>query len=151
MPLFDWRCPKHGTFERAHPICPGNGCDSADVVKVFLKPPGSRSDSTKRFDAGIRKSAEMMNLSNFRSAKAGESSKVPLQGAQVLWGNDVNKAMPNGMGAMTQMAAKQANTVFKTTQGAVTLPNNGMRQAATETGITKRPLPRAERTGVRGE
>lgn len=150
MPLFDWRCPKHGTFERSHPICPGNGCDSADVVKVFLKAPGARSDSTRRFDAGIRKSAEMMNLSNFRSAKAGESSKIPMQ-QQVLWGNEVNKALPNGMGAMTQMAAKQANTVFKTTQGDVRLPNNGMRQAANETKITSRPLPAAERQGVRGE
>jgi hypothetical protein len=63
----------------------------------------------------------------------------------------VNKALPNGMGAMTQMAAKQANTVFKTTQGDVRLPNNGMRQAANETKITSRPLPAAERQGVRGE
>lgn len=91
MILFDWKCPRHGVFESSHPICDALGCDSEGVVKVFLKAPGLRSETMKRFDAGIRRSSDMMNISNFRSAKAGEAAYGGDAAKNLLWGRDAEK------------------------------------------------------------
>ena len=149
--IHDFHCAEHGAFEGSHAICPTLGCESERVTKIFTKPPGSLSASTKRFDQGIRRSAENMNISNWRSARAGESSKPPLDGTQVLWGNDVPRAMPGqSFASLSATAAQQAATPFTRPDGSKEMvPNNGMRQAATEIGITRRPLPQAERTVAR--
>lgn len=149
--IHDFHCALHGQFEGSHPICPTLGCGSEAVTKVFTKPPGTLSASTRRFDQGIRRSAESMGISNWRSARPGEVSKPPADGTQVLWGNDVAKAMPGQtFASLSTVAARQAETPFTRPDGSKELlPNNGMRQAATEIGITKRPLPQAERTIAR--
>jgi hypothetical protein len=149
MILFDWRCAVHGDFEGSHAICPHLGCDSGQVTKIFLKAPGSRSDKTRRFDAGIRKSAESMGLSNFRSARAGEAAHGGDIGKQVLWGNEVQKAMPGTSFAQLSQQA-EAGSVFKKADGTVEKVPSGMRLAA-QAGITQRPVPKAERTVARAD
>jgi hypothetical protein len=90
--IFDFKCPRHGVFEGSHAICPQMGCDSEGVEKIFVKAPSFRSDTTKRTDAGLRKSAEMYNQSNWKTAKAGELSKANNRADELLWG-DAGAAM----------------------------------------------------------
>lgn len=156
MILHDWQCKDHGYFEGSHAICPAFGCMSEHVTKVFLKAVGTRSDMTKRTDAGLRKSAESFGLTNWRSARAGESSKPPMKGPngeQVLWGNEVQKAMPGqSFAGLAQTAQQQGAQPFVTKTGQrLIAPNNGMRAAATEMGITSRNIPKAERTVAKSD
>lgn len=85
--IFDFECPRHGVFEGSHAICPKMGCDSDGVKKVFLKAPAYKSDTTKRTDEGLRKSAEMYNQSDWKSAKQGELSKANNRAAELQWGD----------------------------------------------------------------
>jgi len=145
MILHDWRCGKHGIFEGSHPICPAMGCDSSDVVKVFLKPPGSRSDATRRFDAGLRENARRYGLPDIRSARAGEAAYGGKTGDGLLWGDAVNQVVKPGTNFASLAAAAQASNRYRMPDGSITSVPNGMRLAATEVGVTKRALPRAER------
>jgi hypothetical protein len=144
MILHDFKCAKHGLFERSHPICPHLGCDSSEVTKVFLRAPGTVSSATRRFDAGIRNSAERMGISNFRSARAGEAAYGGQAGKGLLWGDDVAKAFPGMNFAQLQQRAAAGATMRLRNGETVTIPD-GMRQAAAS-GITERVLPVAERT-----
>lgn len=157
--LKEWRCAEHGDFESTHPLCPNFGCESVNVERVFLTPVGTRSDSTKRFDAGIRKSAEMMGISNFKSAKAGDTSfagraqENEVLGTKVLWGDEVAKPVAQGglgQGFAQLTAAAQAPFVATRADGSqVSLTsNNAMAEAATELGITSRPVPKAAEVRV---
>jgi hypothetical protein len=153
MILHDFKCARHGGFEGSHAICPALGCDSSAVTKVFLRAPGHISDKTKRFDAGIRKSAEGMGLSNFRSARAGEAAHGGKGGDAVLWGAEaVQKKLPGVSFAALQQSAQKDITVTTPAGDTLTAPGklNGMRAAASS-GITARAVPRAERTGVHGD
>jgi hypothetical protein len=150
MILNDYKCSLHGVFEGSHPICPELGCESEDVIKVYLKAPGTRSDATKRFDAGIRKSAESMGISNFRSAqREGDTAYGGDAGKQLLWGTkEAEKNLGMNFNALTQKAAQGAN--YRHKDGTVEHVPDGMRQAAS-TGITREVLPmkRTERTVAR--
>jgi hypothetical protein len=151
MILHDWQCAVHGQFEGSHPICPAMGCASEKVVKLFLKAPGIRSDFMKRHDAGIRKSADMMGISNFRSSHEGDASfggDVGKPGERLLWGNDVNKVAGKPFAALAQQAAAGSNFTHK--DGRVEHVPSGMRQAG-NMGITARPLPKAERTVLKAD
>jgi hypothetical protein len=144
MILHDFKCAKHGVFESSHPICPHMGCASESVTKIFLKPVGTRSDNTRRFDAGIRKSAENMGLTNFRSSRQGEASHGGELGKKVLWGKDVAKEMPGqSFAGLAQQAS--AGAKFQKADGTTEVVPNGMRLAA-QSGITQRTVPKAERT-----
>ena len=95
MMLNDYECPRHGEFEASHPICPAWGCDSEGVKKVFKKAPAVKSDLTKRTDAGLRKSAEMYNQSDWKTARPGESAKANNRAAELMWGEEaVNRLGP---------------------------------------------------------
>jgi hypothetical protein len=142
MILHDFKCAKHGVFEGSHPICPELGCQSIDVIKVFLKAPGMLSASTKRFDAGIRESARNMNLTNFRSAKAGEAAHGGTLGQAVLWGNEAEKISGKPFAALTQQAA--AGAKYTHANGTVEHIPDGMRQAAPS--VQKNVLAPAQRT-----
>lgn len=98
--LKDWKCPQHGTFESSHPICPNFDCDSKGVEQAFLKPPGYKSDWTKRFDQGIRRSADVYKVGDFKSARAGEAAIVrpPAQDKLVYWGDEAS--MPQAAGGL---------------------------------------------------
>lgn len=137
----EWECKKHGAFESSHPICPALGCRSANVERVFLTPVGLKSDFVTRHEKGITKLAAAYGQSDFRTAKAGESSiKRPI-GQELLWGNDVKKTLGMDMNALTARTA-QPFTVTKADGKQETVPH-GMRLAATELGITQRVLPPA--------
>lgn len=69
--LKEFVCIVHGEFESSHPICPNYGCDSKGVSQEFRTPVRIGTQFRKAFDAGIRKSSEMMGGKNFRTAKAG--------------------------------------------------------------------------------
>ena len=156
----EWKCAAHGSFEGTHPICPTLGCLSDAVEREFRTAPSIRSGMTDRTDRGLRKTADMMRINNWRSARAGESSfagrgvDAPL-GTEVLWGNEVAKHP--GMGgrsfaALTQAAATPldpASLNMPPERAAVDpylTKNNGMRAAATTLGVTRNVLPPAEVT-----
>lgn len=83
----EWFCADHGDFEASHPICPAIGCSSKEVIREIRTAPKIGSASTKRTDAGLRRTAESYNI-DLRSAKEGESSKVQARGSEVIWGLD---------------------------------------------------------------
>ena len=139
--LKEWECKKHGHFESSHPICPSMGCRSDSVQRVFLTPVGLKSDFVRRHEKGIQKLAESYGQSNFRTAKAGESSKARPVGQELLWGSDVKKTLGMDMQQLTQATA-QPFTVTKGDGSRETVPH-GMRLAATELGITSKVLPPA--------
>ncbi len=111
-------------------------------------------------DRGLRRSADGLNISNWRTARAGESSfagrgvDAPL-GTQVLWGNEVSKHPEMGGRSFAQLTASAATPLDP---NALNLPpekarvdphithNNGMRTAATTLGVTRNVLPPAEFT-----
>jgi len=156
----EWKCALHGPFEGTHPICPTLGCMSDEVSREFRTAPAYHNGQTARTDRGLRRTADMMRIDNWRSARAGESSfagrgvDAPL-GTEVLWGNEVAKHP--GMGnrsfaALTAAAATPLNPaeLNMPPERAATDPyitkNNGMRAAATTLGVTRRTLPPAEVT-----
>jgi len=139
----EWECLEHGYFEASHPICPGTGCDSSMVNRVFLTPPRIRSQFMKEFDAGIRKSADGLNLTDFRSGKQeGDTAHGGNLASGVLWGNDAAKFL--GGDPLTKVQPFEA----KLKDGTVWRDPGGMRQAAAS-GITKSVLPSAELTTTR--
>jgi hypothetical protein len=150
----EFECIFHGNFEGSHPICPENGCLSEAVTQVFLTPVTIGSQFRKRFDAGMRKSAEMYQIDDWKSAKAGDTSfagRAPV-GQELLWGDGCKKVMGRSFAELTGLAAKPL-VVEKRDGGQIRLErNNGMREAATEAGITARRLPKAgEVTAFKGE
>src|ERR1700704_1285016 len=97
MAVKEYECEVHGAFECTHPICPAFNCDSKKVKQVFITPPNIGSGQLKLFDKGIRKSAEMYGISNFRSAREGEAAyggEAALRSGQaLLWGDNIKKAL----------------------------------------------------------
>lgn len=139
----EWNCIEHGEFESTHPICPEFGCESRAVVREFRTAPTIGSRMVKQFEAGMKRTSDMMHISNFRSAREGEAAyggdAKKKYGAEVLWGNDCQKVFNRSFAQMTNIA--QQPTTYRNRDGSkeITLThNNGMRDAATEAGITKR-------------
>jgi hypothetical protein len=151
----EWCCIEHGEFEGTHPICPGNGCDSRFVTQEFRTPVGITSDYRKRFDAGIRKSADMYKIDDFRSAKAGESSfegRAPAGAPQVLWGDESKKVLGKSFAELTQVAQKPFIARARDGRELRIDRNNAMREVATDAHITARRVPQAhEVTAARSE
>ena len=157
----EFRCALHGAFDGTHPICPEMGCLSENVEREFRTPVSIGSSGTQRFDRGMRRTAEMMNISDWKRAdRAGDSSfagrgtDAPL-GTQVLWGNEVAKHPEMGgrsFASLTQAAATPLTAVAerlgdKAVRDPYITRNNGMRATATTLGITQKVLPNAEITG----
>jgi hypothetical protein len=141
----EWECQRHGCFESTHPICPEIGCESEAIKRVFLTPPLVSDGTLKRFNAGIKKSVDMMGLGNLRSARAGEAA-YGNSGNGMLWGDDVKKVLGVDMAALTQAAAKPMKVTYRDGHEE-TLNKSVMRELGAE-GMTKRVLPRpAETTG----
>lgn len=143
----EWACLEHGEFTGTHPICPNFGCESASVVQEFRTPVGIGSEFRKRFDAGIRKSSEMMGIDDFKSAREGETSFAgradPKTGTKVLWGDESKKVLGKNFAELTAVAQKPLEVTARTGEVLKLERNNGMREAATESGITRRRLPKA--------
>jgi hypothetical protein len=143
----EWACLVHGEFVGSHPICPAMGCDSRAVHQEFRTAPAIRHNGTTRTDAGLRKSAEMYGINNFRSAKPGEAAyggdKGKALGMEVLWGNDVQKTMGRSFAELSSAAQQPLHV-----RGKTLTRNNAMREAATEAGITRRRLPLAGEVSV---
>lgn len=134
MMLNDYKCPRHGLFEASHPICGAMGCDSEGVEKVFLKAPGTKSDYTKRFDAGIKKSAAAYGQTNFLSAREGEVAKANNRASELKWGNDAASFLGQpGVDAMAS-APRQPE---------------GAQALSIVTANDVNPIARAERTGMK--
>jgi len=144
----EWLCLAHGPFDGSHAICPSYGCDSRAVHQEFRTPVAIRSNTMKKFDAGIKQSAQMYNISDFRTAKAGEAAyggdKGKELGMEVLWGDNVQKKMGRSFAELTGIAQKPLVVPKRDGSGTLRLDrNNAMREAATEMGITRRVVPRA--------
>ena len=135
----EWECATHGVFDSSHPICPALGCRSKKVERVFITAPGIKSEFHTRHERGIKKLASAYGQTDFRNARAGEASiKSPL-GSKLLWGNDVEKNL--GMNMSTLTAGANAPVVHP--DGSLKTVPHGMRQVATELGLTQRVLPPA--------
>jgi len=156
----EWKCAVHGSFDGTHPICPEMGCESASVTREFRTAPAIHGGMTSRTDRGLRRTADMLGINNWKSARQGEVSfagrgqDAPL-GTEVLWGNEVAKHPAMGgrtFAQLTQAAATplDASQLNIPPEKAATDPyitkNNGMRAAATTLGVTRNALPPAEIT-----
>ncbi len=141
----EWNCLLHGPFEGSHPICCEHGCDSKAVVREFRTPPNIGSRMLKQFDAGMKRSSDMYRIGNFRSAREGEAAyggdAGKDNGMQVLWGEQCKRVLGRSFAELTTMAHRPivGDTYVPTRDR-----NNGMRDAATDIGITGRRLPKAE-------
>lgn len=137
----EFRCAKHGDFDSSHPICPALGCRSEKVERVFLTPVGFKSEFLKRHEQGMKNLATAYGQSDWKTARAGETSIKHPVGQELLWGNDVQKKLGMSMNDLTARTA-QPFTVQREGGKTETVPH-GMRLAATELGITQRVLPPA--------
>jgi hypothetical protein len=135
----EWECPVHGDFDCTHPLCPHVGCET-EVKQVFRTPVTIGSQLRKRFDAGIKKSVDMMGLGNLRSSRAGEASYGGNTGDQVLWGNDVERVLGVSINQLTATAARPLNVTYKDGRKE-TIETSVMRELAAE-GATSHRLPR---------
>lgn len=152
--LREWKCAHHGSFESSHPICPNFGCESEAVEREFRTAVSIVSSGRRRFDNGIKQTVDGMRLGNLRTAhRDGDSSyggdKARELGTEILWGDEVKKRPEfRGMGfdALTQQAQQPFSVQRRDGSVETLTDNNGMRQAANEVGITKRVLPKAERS-----
>ena len=138
----EWQCPAHGYFEGTHPICPELGCE-ADCVQVFLTPPLIGDENLKRFQAGIKRSVDMMGLGNLRTARAGEAA-YGNAGNGMLWGDDVKKFLKVDMAQLVQSAGTPLTVTMKDGH-TETIDKSVMRELGAA-GITKRVLPRPAET-----
>jgi hypothetical protein len=140
----EWSCFEHGPFDGTHSICPSYGCDSAHVTQEFRTPIGIGTDFRKRFDAGMRKSADMYQTNNWKSAKAGDTSfegrADPTLGQKLLWGDESKKVLGRSFSELTQIASKP---LLGAGGEVIMTRNNGMQEAANVAGITRRRIPQA--------
>jgi hypothetical protein len=149
-------CLIHGEFEGTLPICPANRCDSQAVTQEFRTPVGIRSGFMKRHDAGIRRSAEMYQINDFKTAKAGETSFAgradPSLGQRVLWGDESTKVLGHDFAALQTIAAKPLNVPTRDGRILTVTRNNAMADAAESAHITARRVPKVgEVTAARAE
>lgn len=87
MVLHDFKCMAHGYFEAWEPRCP-KGCDGEAVVKVFLQPVGTRSDSTKHADSTLRGLAQDYGMTDIKSTREGEAQPMRQKNPYaVQWGD----------------------------------------------------------------
>lgn len=86
MMIKEYRCARHGPFEASHAICNAPGCDSSNVTREIRTAPKVKSETTTRTDAGLKQTAESYGLTNMRSAREGEATKVTRTSNQVIWG-----------------------------------------------------------------
>lgn len=141
----EFRCLDHGEFEASHAICPALGCDSRMVVREFRTAPKVGTQFVKRFDAGIKHSADMYRISDFRSAREGEAAYggnvKDVNGNGVLWGDQCRKVLGRSFSELSQIAQKPLVVERRDGSGAVTLTrNNALADAAESAGLTGRRL-----------
>lgn len=147
----EFRCFDHGEFEASHPICPAHGCDSKAVVREFRTPITIGSRMVKQHHAGLKRTAELMRLNNFRTAREGEAAyggeAAKAAGTQVLWGDQSRRALGKSFSELMGAAAQPL-----TVRGHTLTRNNGMADAAESAGLTRRSVvPAAEVAVPRGE
>src|SRR5437016_7570872 len=135
----EFECEAHGYFESTHPICWALGCDSAHVKRVFLTAPSVGSPELKRFHEGLKRSADLMGITNFRSAREGESS-FGNSGKGLLWGDEIKKVLGVDLGQLSAAAAQPLTVIHRDgTKEAV--DKSPMRELAAE-GMTRAVLPK---------
>lgn len=98
MVIKEFNCPRHGYFEASHPICHHMGCDSEGVERVFLTPPGIKSDRTKFTDNSLNRIAKDYGLTDMNN-RDGQAVKALRDNA--IWGKE---GVSNFDGMMQQAA-----------------------------------------------
>lgn len=68
----DYKCPTHGYFESTKAQCPMKGCQD-EVFIVFLQAPATISAKTKFTDKSTKQLAIEFDMSNIKTARAGEN------------------------------------------------------------------------------
>ena len=130
----EWKCAQHGSFEGTHPLCPAMGCFSEHVEREFRTPVSVSKGKYARFDRGLRDTADRMNISDFKTAREGETAFAGRAAEQI------NSAHT----PLVAPANVAANDPYLTI-------NSGMRAAANTIGITARKTPQAEFTAHRND
>ncbi len=128
MPLFDWKCSKHGIFESSHPICPAMGCDHKEVEKIFIKAPSIRSNVTKNTDSGLRNLADSYGMSDMNN-RGGKAVKGNSFNTGTHWGFD-------GVGGLDNM-----KSMARASAG-----ESGFASTARAMGLDRRAVPPANTT-----
>jgi hypothetical protein len=127
----EWSCAKHGEFEGSHAICPFQPCDSAEVMQEFRTAPKIRSQMVSRHEQGLKRSAEIYGLSDFRTCREGEVSKPPHEseyGTNLMWGAESREKLGPQFSPVLPDGGQRAQLGG--------LGNNGMAAAAEAVGIT---------------
>ena len=74
MVIKEWKCPAHGFFEGAEPVCP-KGC-TAGIMRVFLTAPAIRTPVMDRVDNATQRLADRFGMSDLRGhVYEGEAQK----------------------------------------------------------------------------
>lgn len=107
--LKDYKCPKHGYFEARKAKCPMKDCNE-EVMVVFLKAPGLKSEKTKRNDQNAKNLAKDFGMTDIKTTKEGENQvgafshgqqREARPGDSVMWGNqsgmNMNQLLKGGM------------------------------------------------------
>lgn len=70
----EYSCPGHGDFESTEARCP-HGCTIV-VAREFRTAPAYHNGKTQRTDRMVRDQLDAMGVSNIRSAREGEASRI---------------------------------------------------------------------------
>lgn len=139
----EYICPGHGPFESDRPICP-SGCTVAE--REFRTPPAFHNGTTSKTDDLIRSQVEAFGLSNIRSAREGETSRIPSAGEkkQAEFQKAIRQKYPSNWGAIAPGGTMNVRT------GAVEKSDRGPGAAATIAQHGAEPANVIEQTGLKG-
>ena len=68
----EWECAAHGYFDATEGVCP-HGCPEQFVERVFLTPPGIKSQGTTRSDQTLKNLANDYGMTDIRNGANGEA------------------------------------------------------------------------------
>ena len=97
MVLKEWKCPVHGFFESADPICP-EGCKDG-ILRVFLTAPNIGTGVVDRIDKEARKLTTRFGMSDVKTNLVeGEAQKSAPQRQWSPHFVDFNQGAISGLG-----------------------------------------------------
>jgi hypothetical protein len=102
----------HGEFEATEPRCP-HGC-TVVAEREFRTAPAYHNGKTKRTDSLVRSQVESFGLSNIRSARQGEASRIqsPAERKMAEFRESVHKKYPKLWGSIPKEGVPAALTQY---------------------------------------
>lgn len=109
----EYTCPGHGDFESTEARCP-HGC-TVVAEREFRTAPAYHNGKTQRTDRMVREQVESLGLSNIRSARTGETSRVqdPKASRMAEFQNAVRAKYPRVWGSIPNGKVEDALAAHK--------------------------------------